>query len=168
MVAGEEHGQPDPDLHGASLMEQPADRSKRLVEFVVTSPHLSGPQLRDRIGLEGDHVETAGEPFMVGNHLRERVDNAWVVQSSEISNEAASHISPLAPIDEHLDWVFGVIGPVLEPLRALQAENARFVLRVVQYLDRSEFQGHGLGFSQEWTKLLGELGAIIDIDQYVE
>lgn len=86
-------------------------------------------------------------------------DSTWVIRSGE---------EPSAPIDRHLDALWKRGHDALTRLSTTPSLSAQCLLRVVQYLDASEYQGHGLNLSADWVRLLAAVGAQIDIDQYIE
>jgi Domain of unknown function (DUF4279) len=133
---------------------------RRYVRFVVTSDLLTGAQLERRVDTPGDRTRTRGEVLRSASP-RDVVASvsAWEVQSSLAAEEVVEH---------HLAQLFGLIAPLRDSLRALAAEGCKSTLRIVQYLQANEYQGYGIPIPPEWIELLGNLGASIDIDQYVE
>jgi hypothetical protein len=140
--------------------------SERLAEFVVSGAGLSGPDIQARIGLPADRLHTAGAEYIARGRRRRRVDTAWVICSVAPSGQEP-RVDATEEVEQHLDWLFEVLKPVRAELRALRDDGAEFLLRVVQYMASTEFQGHGIPINAAWISMLSELGGRVDIDQYV-
>lgn len=140
--------------------------SERLAEFVVSGAGFSGSDIGARISLTADRVHTAGDDYVARGGRRRRVDTAWVIGSVAPAGQEP-RVDSRAEIERHLGWLFETLKPVQAELRAVHDDGAQCILRIVQYMDSTEFQGHGIPVTDAWISLLADLGGRIDIDQYV-
>lgn len=135
----------------------PTSPGRRYVRFIVTSDRLSGAELQQRIGVSGDRTRTRGEIPEEGRAPSPL--NAWELRTS---------LPPEESVERHLDQLLERIAPLRDSLRRLAREDCAVILRIVQYMEANEYQGYGIPIPRGWTTLLGDVGASIDIDQYVE
>lgn len=77
-------------------------------------------------------------------------------------------LPPEVCVEAHLASLYARVAPLAAPLRALSEAGCTLMLRIVQYLDPQEGQGYGIPIGRQWLELLSEVGASIDIDQYVD
>lgn len=143
-----------------------ASRSKRFVELVITSKTMSGPELEKLLGLAGDVVRTAGEQFLLGGTRRRRLVSALFVKSVG-RPETQGRVDPGMPIEHHLESLYRLLMDHRSELLDLHEAGAAFKLGIMQEMDAGESQGHGIPIDANWVSLLAQLGAGIDIDQYV-
>lgn len=123
------------------------------------SDDLSGPELGQRLGVQGDRVRTRGESTQTGQLSVVSRVNVW---------ELGSLLSPTTVVEAHLLDLYTRVAPLADPLRGLAQAGCTLMLRIVQYMDPQEEQGYGIPIGKEWLELLSHVGASIDIDQYVE
>lgn len=132
--------------------------ARRFVQFVVTSESVTGAELLERLGPADEPVETVGDTVGPSGSVRERGESAWVISSG--LGESVSVEAQLAALHRK-------VIPVVHRIVSSELAHVGSMLRIVQYLPRSEWQGHGFAIGSEWITTLAAVNGQIDVDQYV-
>jgi hypothetical protein len=124
---------------------------RRTVEFMVVSETHSGEQLISEIGIEPDEVRRGSGRF---EH-----EVAWVVGAA---GDGESDLSTL------VEDLLVRIDPFIAGVERVVKNSADVaVLRIIQYLGDDPV-GPGFSLSSSTIESLARVGAMLDIDQYLD
>ena len=137
---------------------QPAVLTRRtFAYFRAASGSLSLADLVKLLGVDADEGWSVGEAHPRANQGRPaRAFTSWHVYPLDRGGSVSDQLTSLYP---------RVRAVRADAVRA--AEGLTLVLEIVQYLHELDNENIGVALDAEWVALLAELGAHIDIDQYL-
>jgi hypothetical protein len=137
--------------------EKRAPGPMQLVTFVIVSDRLSVDQITLAVGTPPDRSLERGAV---------REGSRVSIPAREASWELRETVADPAQIDEAVVRLVARLRPLKDALVALCEHDCRTKLEIVQRV--SPDSTIGLVIEAEDLQLLAELGAFIDIDQYIE
>jgi hypothetical protein len=135
-----------------------ADPARRMVYLKIESRGLSPTQISQGVGMAPDEAVAAGEipPGSVAG--RPLGWNRWVLRESGAASSS---------MDSLLSALHGRLVPIEDGLRSLPRGDCVIGLVIVVYHSLGDGASPGFHIAQDLVKLLADIGAYIDVDQYV-
>lgn len=139
----------------------PEEDDRVSVSLELTSRILSATHITAVLGTKPDRS------WNIGDRRRLVADETHPKAFYEFSRWSLN--SPLGRCSrdhEHLSALWARCAPTFERVTELRG-SIDICLSFYRNLDGRAYQGHGFSVPDNWTKWLGEVGGIIDVDQYV-
>lgn len=138
---------------------QPAVLTRRtFAYFRAASGSLSLADLVKLLGVDADEGWSVGEAHPRANQGRPvRTFTSWHLYPPERGGSVSDQLRSLYPRVREIR---------ADAVRA--AGGLTLVLEIVQYIHEQDNVNIGIALDAEWVALLADLGAHIDIDQYLE
>lgn len=150
-----------PDTHAGMVSQLPKETETPTgwwdVYFVVRNDALEDLELTAQLGVVADITKNRGDPTGSPGPRKFEDSSVWRVNS---------HAHPNAHAEIHLNSLWERIGSLADRIVALPG-NSLVYLGVHHEINAGAEDGLGFHLSREWTKFLGETGATVDIDQYL-
>jgi hypothetical protein len=134
-----------------------SDGRARRANLVAFSDTLSVAMMTAIAGITPDSSRSKGD-------LGTIVPVAAKEHSWEISETGGRDV----PLEVVIDRLFKRAFPMRESFFALRAAGCRFKVELVQWMSASDPHGPGFALDTDVLQFLAELGAFVDVDQYVD
>jgi hypothetical protein len=133
---------------------------RRYASLTVISETLTVGEITEALGQFPDDSLSRGERRPGSLVPVVASANSWRIQESSESSSI--------PVEQLLESLLARVVPLREALTRLSNKGSSIQVSVVQWISTSDGHGPGFGLDSQSVRLIAEIGASFDVDQYVE